>query len=156
MNRNHVAPEQKLCMPTGDFPIPVIYIDGDRQTNTSLDVLHDYWIVDEDRLLSDPWIGVARFTILMDTRGFGNRLTEKNKWEGIQKKDFNTSSSNHDHKEDAIEAHRPRIEEGRGRKHQDPIADRGHISMTHYNLVYKPPPLPQAMNFPDAQAAVDK
>ena len=35
-----------------------------------------------------------------------------NRWEGIQKKGFNTSSSNHDHTETAIEAQRPRIEEG--------------------------------------------
>ena len=47
------------------------------------------------------------------------------KWEGFEKEGFNTSSSIHDHKEAAIEARRPRVEESKGRKHQDHIADRG-------------------------------
>ena len=36
------------------------------------------------------------------------------------------------------------------------IAGEGSTSMTHYNLVHKFIPLPQAMKIPDAEAAMDK
>ena len=54
-NRNHVAPRTKLFVPKDDFPIPRNYIDVQRQTNTSLDVLHeatigDYWNMDGDKV----------------------------------------------------------------------------------------------------------
>ena len=40
-----------------------------RQKETGIDVLHeatidDYWNVDEDKSLSEPWIGVTRFELL--------------------------------------------------------------------------------------------
>ena len=41
-------------------------------------------------------------------------------------------------------------------KHEDCIAGKGLTSMTHYNLVHKYIPMPQAMKIPDAKAAVDK
>ena len=40
--------------------------------------------------------------------------------------------------------------------HKDHIADRGHVSMSYYNMVHKPIPLPRAMNIPKAKAALDK
>ena len=40
--------------------------------------------------------------------------------------------------------------------HEDRIAWKGFTSMTHYNLVHKFTPMPQAMKIPDAKAAVDK
>ena len=40
--------------------------------------------------------------------------------------------------------------------HEDHIAGKGHISMTHYILVHKFIPMPQVMKIPDAKAAVDK
>ena len=41
-------------------------------------------------------------------------------------------------------------------KHEDHVAGRGFTSMTHYNLVHKFIPMPQAMKIQDAKAAVDK
>ena len=52
------------------FPIPLNYIDVQRQTKTSIDVLHeatidDNWnIGDKSLTLSEPWIGVTRFELL--------------------------------------------------------------------------------------------
>ena len=50
------------------FPIPLKYIDVVRRTNTTLDVLlesrtDDYWNVDGDRMLSEPWTCFTQFTI---------------------------------------------------------------------------------------------
>ena len=42
------------------------------------------------------------------------------------------------------------------KKHEDHIAGKGYISMTHYNLVHKVIPMPQAMRILDAKVAVDK
>ena len=39
---------------------------------------------------------------------------------------------------------------------EDPIAGKGFTSMTHYDLVHKFIPTPQAVKLPDAKAAVDK
>ena len=68
MYRNHVAPRTKLCVPKDGFPIPLNYIDVQRQTKTSIDVLHeatihDYWNI--DRQVS-VWtlVGVTRFELL--------------------------------------------------------------------------------------------
>ena len=40
--------------------------------------------------------------------------------------------------------------------HEDQIAGKVENSMTHYNLVHKFIPMPQAMKIPDAKAAVEK
>ena len=42
------------------------------------------------------------------------------------------------------------------KNHEDHIAGKGLTSMSHYNLVHKFIPMPQAMKIPDAKAAVDK
>ena len=42
------------------------------------------------------------------------------------------------------------------RDHEDLTAAKGFNSLSHYNLVYKPVPKPQAMNIADAKAAVHK
>ena len=42
------------------------------------------------------------------------------------------------------------------KKNEDHIAGEGLTLMTHYNLVHKFIPMPQAMKTPDANAAVDK
>ena len=58
-----------------------------------------------------------------------------------------------------IEAHistRTRIGATQPRDHEDRIAERRLNSLTHYNLVHKPIPIPQAMKISDAKAAVDK
>ena len=41
-------------------------------------------------------------------------------------------------------------------KHEDHIVGKGYPSMTHYTLVRKFVPMPQAVNILDAKAAVDK
>ena len=58
-----------------------------------------------------------------------------------------------------VEAHestRQRLESSLPKDHEDHIADKGYCSMTHYNLVHKFIPMPQAMKTPDAKAAVEK
>ena len=69
------------------FPIPMKCIDVIRTTHTSFDVLmdkhiEDYWIVDEERELSDAWTGFTRFILLNERQldGYtwsGVRLTMK-------------------------------------------------------------------------------
>ena len=60
-----------------DFSTRVNYIDAQRQTQTNLDVLQeatidDYWNMDGEKSLSEPWIGVTRFAQLnkMAPEGF--------------------------------------------------------------------------------------
>ena len=70
-----------------DFPIPLNYVDVHRHTKTSIGVLHeaaivDHWNVDGDKSLSEPWIGVTRFELLMKIPPQGHvwvhgRLTKK-------------------------------------------------------------------------------
>ena len=58
-----------------------------------------------------------------------------------------------------VEAHestRQRLESSLPKDHEDHIAGKGYNSMTHYNLVHKFVPVPQAMKIPDAKAAMDK
>ena len=56
--RKHVSESccsrTKMCVPKHDFPILLNFIDVQRQTETSLDVLHDvtvddYWNMDGDK-----------------------------------------------------------------------------------------------------------
>ena len=58
-----------------------------------------------------------------------------------------------------VESHestRQRADSLQSKAHKDRIAGEGFTSMTHYNLVHKFIPMPQAMKIPDAKAAVDK
>ena len=87
MYRNHVAPRTKLYVPKDDFPVPLHYIDVQRQAKTSLDVLQeatidDYCNMDGDKSQSEPWIGVIRFALLNKIPPAGRmqvqgRLTKK-------------------------------------------------------------------------------
>ena len=86
-HRNHVAPTTTLCVPKDDFPIPLNCIDVQRQTKTGIDVLHeatidDYWNIDGDKSLSEPWIGLTRFELLNKNPAEGHewlqgKLTKK-------------------------------------------------------------------------------
>ena len=49
-----------------------------------------------------------------------------------------------------------RMEESLPNYHEDHVAGKGDNSLQHYNLVHKFIPMPQAMKFPAAKAAVDK
>ena len=58
------------------FPIPLRFIDVVRRTNHTLDALlesriDDYWNVDGDRNLSEPWSGFTQFTIVNPKRSVG-------------------------------------------------------------------------------------
>ena len=64
-----------------------------------------------------------------------------------QKKTVHTSTC------EAHESTRKRFQETQKKHHEDHIAERRYNSMSHYNLVHKHIPMPQA---PDAKAAVDK
>ena len=58
-----------------------------------------------------------------------------------------------------VESHestRQRADSLQSKAHEDRIAGEGFTSMTHYNLVHKFIPMPQAMKIPDAKAAADK
>ena len=59
--RHHDVPRVKLYVPTeGSFPIPLIYIDVTRTTDTTCDVgenMDDWENVDGDHKLSDAWTG---------------------------------------------------------------------------------------------------
>ena len=57
---------------------------------------------------------------------------------------------------EAQESTRQRLESTLSRNHEDHIAERVFNSLTHYNLVHKSTPMPQATKIPDAKAAVDK
>ena len=47
--------------------------------------------------------------------------------------------------------------EGAPRRYrEDHVVGKGMISLSHYNMVHKFIPMPQAMNIPDAKAAVEK
>ena len=58
-----------------------------------------------------------------------------------------------------VESHEPtrqRVEPSLPKNHEDHIAGKGYASMSHYNLMHKLIPIPQAMKIPDAKAPVDK
>ena len=57
---------------------------------------------------------------------------------------------------EAHESTRQRVERSVPKNHEDHTAGEGHNSMTHYNLVHKFIPMPQATKILDAKAAVDK
>ena len=57
---------------------------------------------------------------------------------------------------EAHESKRKRLESSLPKGHEDHIAGKGYNSMSHFNLVHKIVPMPQAMKIPDAKAAVDK
>ena len=40
--------------------------------------------------------------------------------------------------------------------HQDHFANRGHVAMSHYNMVHKQIPKPKATQILEAKAALDK
>ena len=73
-----------------------------------------------------------RRILILNAPGNLGRVDGKN-----QNKGLNSSCCVLAYKEAAIEAQRSRTEESKGRKHQDPIGDRGHASMTHDNLVHE-------------------
>ena len=58
-----------------------------------------------------------------------------------------------------VEAHestRTRLERTLSKDHENHIAENGSKSLSHFNLVHKFIPVPQAMKIPEAEAAVDK
>ena len=48
------------------------------------------------------------------------------------------------------------MEESRSKNHEDHISGKGVNSLSHYNLVHKFIPMPEALKIPDAKAAVEK
>ena len=57
---------------------------------------------------------------------------------------------------EAKESKRKRLESTIPRDNEDHIAENGFNSINHYNLVHKLILMPQAMNIPDAKAAVNR
>ena len=64
------------------FPTPLKYIDVTRTTHTNLDVfqekrLDDYWNVDGNRSLSEPWKGFTKFPLKTEKQ---LRKKERQEW----------------------------------------------------------------------------
>ena len=57
---------------------------------------------------------------------------------------------------EAHESTRKRLESSLPKDHEDYIVGKGYNSISHYSLVHKFIPMPQAMKIADANAAVDK
>ena len=57
---------------------------------------------------------------------------------------------------EADKSMRIRMESSQNKNHEDHIAGRGMNSLSHYNLVHKFIPMPEAMKIPDAKGAVKK
>ena len=78
-------------------------------------------------------------------------------WSKIETKRLNSSCSKKHHENMIIESQRIRTTtKSKEQTHQDHIADRGHVSMTHYNVVHKPIPILTLMTILDAKAALQK
>ena len=57
---------------------------------------------------------------------------------------------------EADESLRIRMEGSQSKNHEDHITGKGVNSLSHYNLVHKFIPMPEAMRIPDAKAAVEQ
>ena len=57
---------------------------------------------------------------------------------------------------EADESMRTRMEGSQSKNHEDHISGTGVNSLSHYNLVHKFVPMPEAMRIPDAKEAVEK
>ena len=57
---------------------------------------------------------------------------------------------------EADESMMTRMEGSQSKNHEDHIAGKGVNSSSHYDLVHKFIPMPEAMKIPDAKAAVEK
>ena len=66
------------------------------------------------------------------------------------------SNTMYGHNIDACESRQCRINESGKQRHEEQFADRGHNSLSLYNLVRLPIRVPNAKNFPEAKAAEDK
>ena len=64
--------------------------------------------------------------------------------------------SKQDHENTIVESQRIRTLKRKEKTHQDQIADRGQVSMSHYNMVHKPIPTPTTMKILEARTAVDE
>ena len=69
---------------------------------------------------------------------------------------FGKHKTKHDRIVEADESMRIRLEGVPHRYHEDHIAAKGINSLSRYNLVHKFIPILQAIQFPDAKAAVEK
>ena len=69
---------------------------------------------------------------------------------------MDSSCSKQDHGNMIIELQRTRTTKSREKTHQDHIADRGQVSMSHYNMVHKPISIKKAVNTPAGKVAMDR
>ena len=77
-------------------------------------------------------------------------------WSKMDTKRLNSSCSKKDHEDIIIESQRTRPTKSTENTHKDHIADRGHVSISLFNMVHEPIPTPKAMKIPEAKAALDK
>ena len=69
---------------------------------------------------------------------------------------LNSSFSKQDYENIIFESRRIPTTRRREKTHQDHIADRGHVSMSHCNMVHKPIPISTAMKVLEAKTALKK
>ena len=55
-----------------------------------------------------------------------------------------------------VVSQRIRITKSKEKTHQDHIADRGQVSISHCNMMHKPNPSPTALNIPEENAPLEK
>ena len=76
-------------------------------------------------------------------------------WCNTETKRWNSSCSKKDHDDIITESHRIRTSKSTEETTKEHIADRGHVSMSHYNMVHKPIPVTKAVNILQAKAVLD-
>ena len=86
-----------------------------------------------------------------DPNGSSWKRPHASDWSKMETKRLNSASSRKDHEDIIIESSRIRLSKGYGKTHKDHVADRGHVSMSHYNIS-----IPKAMKIREAKSALDK
>ena len=77
-------------------------------------------------------------------------------WSKMDTKILNSSCSRQNPEHANIESQRIRTTKSTEKTRKDHIADRGHVFMSHYNMVHKPISIPKAVKSPAARIALDK
>ena len=77
-------------------------------------------------------------------------------WSEIISKRMNSSRTQQDHDNRTIDSQSMRTTKSEAQSHQDHIATRGQVSMSHNNMEHKPIPRPAAITILEAKAVLDK
>ena len=92
----------------------------------------------------------CKFTAPADPKGSSWGRPCASDWSKMETKRLTSSCSNQDHEDISIASQRIRITQSTENIHKDHSADRGHVSLSHHNIVHKPSPIPNAMTILEA------